>query len=409
VDVAQLAASTPRLLQEPGALDGRLAGSSLLVQVVDRQGRIVARSGGLGSLVLPLDAAGRAALRDRRAAYGDARLGSEPIRLYAAPLGSLGQGPAAGGAVLVAGTTSEIGATLAATRRFVLLAGLACVLLAAAVATWLTRHALRPLGRLSAGARAIAATGDASRRLPPPDVRDEVGALADTLNAMLASLERAREAERRFLADASHELRTPVTALRGNAAFIASHGADPEVLADLEADAARLGTLIDDLLALAREEAAAPLPDTPVDLAEVARAAAREDPEGRVELEPGAPVVVAGDRAGLERAAGNLVRNARLHGPPGGAIRISVAGGDGRARLTVADAGAGLPAAEAAHAFERFWRGAAAPAGGTGLGLAIVRAVAERHGGHASVDGARFTIELPLLTDLSRNTDTTSP
>ncbi|MEA2151660.1 MAG: two-component system, OmpR family, sensor kinase, partial [Solirubrobacteraceae bacterium] len=227
-EVARLASATPALLTEPGALEGRLTGGALFVQVVDRRGRIVARSGGLGGRLLPAGPALRAALgRRRAAAYGDERLGPEPIRVYAAPLGALGGGPAAGGAVMVAGTTADIDDTLGRARRLVLLCALAAAALAALTATLLTRRALRPLGRLSSGARTIERTGDASARLPVPPTRDEIGELAATLNAMLASLERAREAEQRFVADASHELRTPLTALRGNAAYVARHGAEP--------------------------------------------------------------------------------------------------------------------------------------------------------------------------------------
>ena len=388
-EVARLAASTPQLLTEPGTLEGRLGGSPLLVQVIDPRGRIVARSSGLGSRVLPATGVTRRALDRRAAGYGDARLGPDPLRVYAAPLGELGRGPAAGGAVIVAGTTTEIEDTLHDTRRFVLLASLAAALLAAALATLLARRALRPLRRLSTGAREIERTGDASRRLPGPHVRDEVGTLAETLNAMLASLERAREAEQRFVGDASHELRTPLTALRGNLAYATRHGADAEVLADIEADAARLGVLLDDLLALAREDAAAPAGGEPVDLAQLARAARADAvtaPEG--------PVIVRGEQPALERAVGNLVANARRHGA--GRVRIAVERDGDRARLSVADEGPGLTPEQAEHAFERFWRG---PTGGSGLGLAIVKAIAERHGGRVTVAGSRFVIELPASHD----------
>jgi two-component system OmpR family sensor kinase len=428
VEVARLSASTPALLTQPGALEGRLGGSALFVEVVDRRGRIVARSGGLGSRVLPQDAAARSALRDRRAAYGDDSLGTEPIRIYAAPLGELGHGAAAGGAVVVAGTTAESHDTLSTTRGFVLLVAVAAAILAALLATLLARRALRPLARLSAGARAIERTGDASQRLSAPSDRDEVGALAETLNAMLASLERAREAERRFVGDASHELRTPLTALRGNVAYVTRHGADDAVLADVEADVARLNGLLDDLLALAREDAAAPARGEPIDLVEVARDAASDAAsvtvvvEGTAVTDPGAPgadrraappdadaVLVAGERQALARAVGNLVANARKHGPPDGHITITVTANHKRASVTVADEGPGLDGDEAAHAFERFWRGPRAGGDGSGLGLAIVRAIAERHGGGVAVDGARFTIDLPRLTDLSRTARTTAP
>ncbi len=416
VEVARLASSTPALLTAPGALEGRLTGGALFVQVVDRRARIVARSGALGGRLLPQGGALRAALSQRRSTgYEDAALGAEPIRLYAAPLGELGGGAARGGAVLVAATTSDIDETLARARRLVLLCALAAAALAALTATLLTRRALGPLARLSSGARRIERTGDAADRLPLPATRDEVGELATTLNAMLASLQRAREAEQRFVADASHELRTPLTALRGNAAYVARHGADPAVLADIEADAARLASLLDDLLALAREDAAAPAAAAhaeAVALVELAHAVAATDDDTRVVVEPGAAgATVQADPVALERALANLVRNARTHGPRDGAITITVAlTNDGeRARVTVADEGPGLGPDEARHAFERFWRGPRAKAGGSGLGLAIVRATAERHGGSVGADGPRFTIELPAVRDLSESGRTTTP
>jgi signal transduction histidine kinase len=392
-EVARLAASTPDLLLEPGTLEGRLGGSSLLVEVIDRRGRIVVRSSGLGSRVLPEAPAVRSALEDRRAGYGDVLLGTDPVRLYAAPLGELGRGPAAGGAVIVAGTTAGIEDTLDSTRRFVVLAAVAAALLAAALATGLAGRALRPLRRLSSGAREIERTGDVSQRLPVPPARDEVGTLGSTLNAMLASLERAREAEHRFVGDASHELRTPLTALRGNLAYATRHGADPEVLQEIEADAARLGALLDDLLALAREDAAAPAQGEPVDVAELAREAAAADERADVTVD--GPALVRGERPALERAVGNLVANARRHGPPGGRITIEVARDDGNVLVSVEDEGPGLSPGQAVHAFERFWRAPGAQGPGSGLGLAIVRAIAERHGGRVTVEGSRFTLSLP--------------
>ena len=121
------------------------------------------------------------------------------------------------------------------------MSGVGAALLAAGLAALLTTRGLAPLRRLSSGAREIQRTADVSRRVPAPAVADdEVGELTTVLNEMLAALERAREGERRFLADASHELRTPVSALLGNAEYVANHGATPEALADLRADAARL-------------------------------------------------------------------------------------------------------------------------------------------------------------------------
>ena len=390
--VAQLSASAPALLTEPGALEGRLGGRRLLVEVVDRRGRIVARSDSLGGGVLGTRAQIAGVIASGQARYSDARLAGQDIRLYRAPLASVGSSPAAGGAVLVATSTAEDEHAAHRLRVLVVLAAAGAALLAIVIALALTRRALRPLTDLSAAARAIGETRDATRRLPTASARDEVGALSDTLNAMLASLERAREAERRFVADASHELRTPLTALRGNAAYIAQHGADAEVLADIEGDAARLAHLLDDLLALAREDAAGPGSMERVRLDRLALARAG----GRVVVDAPAPVTTAGDADALARALGNLVENALLHGPEGGTVTITVREADGRGLVTVADEGLGLGGEDAARAFERFWRGSGPERPpGSGLGLAIVRATAERHGGSVRVAGAAFTLDLP--------------
>jgi signal transduction histidine kinase len=379
-EVARLNATAPGELTSPGALEG----GGLLVQVVDREGRIVARSSALGGRVLPVSAA---VLRDRQPRLGD----EEALRVYTAPLGELGRGEAAGGAVVVASDMSGIEHTLDRTRTLIALCALAAAALAAGVALLLTRRALRPLSRLSAGARAIGRSGDAAQRLPEAPAGDEVGELADTLNAMLASLERAQEAEHRFVGDASHELRTPLTALRGNAAYLARHGPDPDVIADIEAGASRLGELLDDLLALAREDAAAPARGEPVRLASLAEDVVVER-----------DVWVLGERPALERAVDNLVRNAHKHGS--GRVTVTVGGDDGWAFLRVEDEGPGVPAAEAARVFERFRRGSGARGEGSGLGLAIVRAIAERHGGRVEVDGARFTLVVKELSSSDRRT-----
>jgi signal transduction histidine kinase len=216
---------------------------------------------------------------------------------------------------------------------------------------------------------------------------------------MLAALERARESERRFIADASHELRTPLTALAGNVDYLARHGASDELVADLRTDVRRMARLADDLLALSREEAAARSADE-VHLDELAREA------GGDEVAADGPVAVAGDRQALERALANLVENARRHGR--GIVRVEARRSGDLAVLSVDDEGPGVPPGEREAVFERFRRGNGGGPG-SGLGLAIVRATAERHGGRAYADGARFTIELPALTltDVSETATTT--
>lgn len=389
VEIAQLSATAPALLVSPGALDAPVGGTQLTAEVIDRQGRLVARSLALGGRVLPVQALARGVTARGTSRYADVRLGSDHLRALVAPLADSG-GPAAGGAVVVAASTHDLAETLGSVHVFVLVAALAAAAAAALALTLLMRRALEPLGRLTRAAAEIERTSDPRRRLPQPEGGDEVGRLAATLNRMLAALERARDAERRFLADASHELRTPLTSLAGNVDFLARHGPSEELVDELQHDARRLARLADDLLALSREEAA-PAPHEVVALDELVR-----DLDGVVAV--GEPVQVLGDRPALERALANLVENARLHGR--GEVTVETAARDGKALLTVADEGPGLRGEETRLAFDRFWRGGTA-ARGSGLGLAIVRATAERHGGRAYAAGPRVTIELPALRDVS--------
>ncbi|MGI8801104.1 MAG: sensor histidine kinase [Solirubrobacteraceae bacterium] len=396
-DVARLAVSAPTLLTAPGTLEAPFGGRQLSVEVVDRRGRIYARSLSLGGRLLPGGPALAEALGAGRGSYADVRLSGEPIREFVAPLADAG-GPVGGGAVLVGSSTAEIEDTLRKLRALVLFSMLAAGVLGAAGAALLTQRGLRPLRRLADAARDIADTPDASRRLPVGRAGGELAELAGTLNRMLDSLERARATERRFLADASHELRTPLTSLRGNAAYVARHGADVEALRDIEADAARLARLLDDLLALEREDGAT-RPAEIVRLRAVVDAVCdgQDDIEVTIDGEPS----VHGEPGALERALRNLVENARLHGPPNSPIAVTVGSRGTTAVVTVSDRGPGLAAGEVELAFQRFWRGAAGGTPGSGLGLSIVAATAARHGGRVRVEGARFTIELPVVRGLS--------
>ena len=228
--VAQLSASAPALLTAPGALDGRV-GEPAPARRGGRPPRAHRRALGLarrracsarGREIADAIASGRAALRD------DAARRRAAAALRAPRCRASARGPAAGGAVLVATATAADERTAAAHPRR------SCCWRAARRGAARVAIALRSPGAALAPAEAphrgrarrSSATGDPTRRLPPAGPRDEVGALAETLNAMLAALERAREAERRFLADASHELRTPLTALRGNVDYLARHGAE---------------------------------------------------------------------------------------------------------------------------------------------------------------------------------------
>ena len=211
---------------------------------------------------------------------------------------------------------------------------------------------------------------------------------------MLAALDAARLRERRFLADASHELRTPVTSLAGNVEFLARHGANPEVLADLQLDTARLQRLVDDLLALERESAG-PAPEQPG-----APGRDRGRRGGRPRLHAHQRLH-AGDRPRRARRAAPRARQpARERRDPRSTRRrgqrLAHGRREGVAALAVRDEGPGLAPGDLEHAFERFWRAPeAAGRPGSGLGLAIVRATAERHGGRVTVDRSTVTVILP--------------
>jgi two-component system OmpR family sensor kinase len=395
-DVAQLAVSAPAVLSEPGALESTASGRQLAVEVVDARGRILARSLALGARLLPQDRLVGAALHQGRTGFEDIHLGSRPFRVYAAPIADV-TGPASGGAVLVGADTADISHTLSNLGAVVVLSGVGVVLLAALAAALLTRRGLGPLRRLAAAAGEIERTADPAQRLPEPTTLDEIGRLTGVLNRMLSSLQDARTSERRFLADASHELRTPVTSLLGNVEYAARHGAEPEVLEELRLDASRLARLVDALLALERAAATA-IPATPVPLAPLVRSVlAEQDPE-RVHAGPLAAVTVSGDEAALRRALANLIENGLGHGPAGGVVTVALVATGSEAILSVSDQGPGPDPSHHDRVFERFWRAPeASERTGSGLGLSIVAAIVEGHGGTISVMGSEFTIRLPLV------------
>jgi two-component system OmpR family sensor kinase len=325
--------------------------------------------------------------------------------------------------VVIAIPLTEVQQTL---RQLVLVAALVTLAVLAAIAVLassIVRQGLRPLEEIEETAEAIAA-GDLSRRVEDDDPRTEVGRLGAALNVMLGRIEHSmdeqrasEEALRRFLADASHELRTPLTSIRGYAELFRRGAGDDPVdtalsMRRIEQESARMGVLVDDLLFLARSGRGRPIAREPFDLARLAADAAQDaravDPSREIALESPGSLVVVGDEGRIRQVLANLVSNALTHTPSGSSIGVRAAAADGWAELSVTDHGPGLTADEAAHVFEAFYRadpsrGRAVDAdgAGTGLGLAIVAAIAEAHGGSASVrtepgEGATFTVRLPL-------------
>lgn len=286
------------------------------------------------------------------------------------------------------------------------------------VTWWVIRLGVRPVQRMTVTAGAIAA-GDLSQRVPEGAAGTEAGDLGVALNGMLGRIEEAfdlRSASearlRQFVADASHELRTPVATIRGYAELYRTGALDePAELADAmrrtEQEAVRMGTLVDDLLHLARLDQGRPLDRALVDLRTLVDDAVQDalavDPDRDVRSAVDAPVIVLGDQARLHQVIANLVSNALVHAP-GAAIEVRACAADGMAVVEVADDGPGMSATDAARAFERFYRADVSRSrhhGGSGLGLAIVEATVRAHGGTTSIvtapgDGTTIGVRLPL-------------
>ncbi|NEC06989.1 ATP-binding protein [Streptomyces sp. SID7909] len=301
--------------------------------------------------------------------------------------------------------TVHAGAPLAAERRAVdsvrsaMLAGLPVVLLVVAGVTWLvTRRALRPVEGIRREMAAITASEDLARRVPEPGSRDEVARLARTTNKTLAALEESVGRQRRFVADASHELRSPIASLRTQLEVGAAH---PELLdvPGAVADTVRLQALAADLLLLARLDAGERAGLTRLDLGALVREEVSQRVGDRVPVTVSVSddgLDVAGSRARLARVLGNLLDNAQRHAVR--SVSVTVARDAGEVLVAVTDDGAGVPDAERERVFERFVRLDEARArddGGAGLGLAIARDVATHHGGTLTVSGARFELRLP--------------
>ncbi|MFD4751979.1 sensor histidine kinase [Streptomyces sp. NPDC058426] len=289
------------------------------------------------------------------------------------------------------------------TALTVMLIGLPVLLAVVAAVTWaVTRRALRPVEGIRAELDAITGSRDLARRVPEPATHDEIAALARTTNATLAALQDAVDKQRRFVADASHELRSPIASLRTQLEVGAEH---PEFL-DLDGaveDTVRLQHLAADLLLLARLDAGERPPDRPVRLADlVAREAAEHGLRARIEPERADGYEVRGSAPQLGRILGNLLDNARRHARSEVALALRQEGAD--AVVTVSDDGPGVPPAERDRVFERFVRlddARTRDEGGAGLGLAIARDAAHRHGGSLVTGerpggGAEFVLRVPL-------------
>jgi two-component system OmpR family sensor kinase len=342
------------------------------------------------------------------------------------------QEPGTGLTIVLAQSLHPVTQTLHRLLMVELAVGALALLVTLALGLWLAHQAAAPLEEIATTADAIAA-GELGRRVDGADDRSEVGRVGVAFNSMLNEIEgafRRRDASeerlRRFVVDASHELSTPITSIRGYAELfhrgLAERPVDlAKAMERIEAEGARMGALVDDLLSLASLDNGQPLRRDPVDLAQIVidtgtdlRATA---PERSITIDAPTPVWVVGDENRLRQVAANLATNARRHTPAGTPILLRARSDGATGVLAVADAGPGLAPDVAAHVFDRFYRADQArsrAAGGTGLGLSIVAAIAEALGGRASLvtsegAGATFSVAIPLVSVGPPGGESTTP
>ncbi|HEX8714890.1 MAG TPA: HAMP domain-containing sensor histidine kinase [Solirubrobacteraceae bacterium] len=359
-------------------------------QVVNSSGTIVVRSA--RDVSLPVDVATLAlAKRGGAPFYRDAHVNGLHLRVLAEPFGK-------GRVIQLAQPLTEVDSLLGRLRLILALLDLGGIALAALLGRLVAGAAVLPLKRLTQATEHVALTQDLSGRIKSVG-QDEIGRLARSFNAMLDALERSMSAldasvhaQRQLVADASHELRTPVTSLRTNIELLQqADDMDPNdrhrLLGDVVEQIEELTLLMNDLIELARgEERFAAAEDVRLDalVGEAVERARRHSSAAEFELEL-EPTIVAAVPARLERAIGNLIDNAIKYSPPHEPVEIALAGGE----LTVRDHGPGISAPDLPHVFDRFYRGAEARGRpGSGLGLAIVRQVVEQQGGRVSAERA---------------------
>lgn len=323
-------------------------------------------------------------------------------------------------------STADVQATV---QRLAVVASATSLIILALAATGglvLVRIGLRPLTAIEHTAEAIA-RGDISRRIEEAPANTEVGRLTNALNTMLARIEEALNARtdsedrlRQFVADASHELRTPIATIRGHAELYRQGAASEAdialLLGRVESEAIRMGALVEDMLLLARMDSAPQLADKEVDLlttaATVVVDARVRDPDRAIVLRScterpwdDVPPVVRGDPARLHQVLANLLSNALRHTPAGCPVEVEVGVRDGQVRCRVIDHGPGLAPELTGKVFERFYRGDASrtrETGGAGLGLAIVSSLVTAHGGrvwYESTPGGGGTFVISLDPD----------
>jgi two-component system OmpR family sensor kinase len=386
------------------------------VQIVGLEGEPVARSRTLGTARLPLRT-----VTGERVKHGDVvyetveDFGEEPIRMVSVPL-TIG---AAHYVIQVAGSLDDARTVIRAARWLFLIVALAILTAVVATGALLTRRALVPIARIVKQARRIGQSSLAER-LPHPGTHDEIAGLVETLNDMLGRIEHSFELQRRFTADASHELMSPLSRLRAEFEVTLRRPREAaeyeEALRSGVEEVERLCLLVEELLRLAQVDSGEdgdPSPG-PTDLPAILERLMRqlEDEAGRRHVTMGLDTVpavsVKASPGVVTVVVANVLENAVKFSGAGGHVDVTVDTDGDHAVVAVSDSGPGVQADEVPFIFERFHRGTASRATetrGAGLGLAICRTLVERHGGHVSVTsdpghGATFAIRLPLAREL---------
>jgi len=405
------AADLAALVREPGGTLAASGGGTVVeegeryAQLVDERGRVLDATRPLGRAPLlsptELSESRRETIFANRSSVPGL---DEPSRFLATPIRRDGQK-----LILVVGATrQDRSETLSSLRYELLIAGPIALALATLAGYALAGLSLRPVESMRSRAESISAETP-GERLPVPQTGDELERLGETMNAMLGRLEAALARERNFVADAGHELRTPLALLRTELELALRHGGSVdelrEALRSSSEEVQRLAQLAEDLLLIARsDQGKLPLRLEVLEADELLASIARQfewraQEGGRtVRADVSAGIRVRGDRIRLEQALSNLVDNALRHGD--GEVRLSAETGNGLVELHVTDAGRGFPPDYLAQAFQRFTRADHARSrGGSGLGLSIVLVIAEAHGGTAHVantqTGADVWVALP--------------
>ncbi len=383
----------------------------IYVQLRALDGRIISRSENLGSQYVVISPDLHARAKRGEIVPSDLTVNKTRLRAYVAPI--VTKTGEVIGFVEVARSLWQVDNTLRELATLISVSIAAGLVVAAFGGWFIAGKILGPIDRVTLAAQKITRARDLGRRIEVPETVDEVGRLAMTFNEMLARIEDLFRAQQRFVADVSHELRSPLTAVRGNLDLLKRGAAqEPEeraqVVEAIDSETARMSRLVSDLLLLARQDSGVPIAKQPIELdtllLEVYRQAQLIAKGVTLTLGAEDQASIVGDRDRLKQVLLNLVDNACKYTAQGGKVTLSLIKDDAWVKIIVQDTGIGIAAENIPNLFDRFYRvdkARSRDAGGTGLGLAITKSVIDAHNGKITVEselgkGSTFTVWLPL-------------